>query len=81
MLARRLATSGKRLAANDINDLFHATVALASAHVIVLDSAWAEFARSLRLEHTRVFSCAPVELPNAVEAIRAYDISAFRSFE
>ena len=59
--------------------MFHATVALASAHVIVLDSAWAEFGRSLRLEQTRVYSCAPSELPNTLQAIRDYDVSAFRT--
>ena len=81
MLSRRLATSGKTLDANDVNDLFHATVALASAHVIVLDSAWAEFGRSLRLDQTRVFSGAPNELPKALQAVRDYRVSSFRLIE
>src|SRR5262249_36121260 len=53
-LVRRLLNDSKNMTDNDINDVFHAVVPLRYAHVVVLDGAWTNYAKSLKLPETDV---------------------------
>jgi hypothetical protein len=56
ILVTALLKDGKNIVVNDVCDLLHAAVALTYGHWVVLDGAWANYARQLRRDqHVRVF--------------------------
>ncbi len=75
-LSRFLIEDGKSIKDNDVVDLFHATVPLRYAVIVLLDKAWASFAKKLDLDDVQIF--AKPQLDDALEAIRAVDISRHR---
>jgi hypothetical protein len=75
-LARFLVEDGKRITDNDAVDLLHATVPLRYAVVVLLDKAWANFAKKLGLDDVQIF--AKPQLDDALEAIRSVDITRHR---
>ena len=78
-LIRLLISGGKKIKANDANDLLHAVVPLRYAIVLVFDKAWANFANSLGLrDGTHVFGTTKHGIAAALECIRTVDISQHR---
>jgi hypothetical protein len=73
MLTRCLIEGGKRIEENDVVDLLHAAIPLRYAAIVLLDKAWADFARKLRLADVQIF--AKPQLLEALEAIRQVDIT------
>jgi hypothetical protein len=57
-------------AGNDFNDVLHAAVPLRYADVVVLDSAWADIARRLKLPDTHIFAVKEGGLWAALERLR-----------
>lgn len=57
----------------------HAAVPLCFAPIVLLDTAWTNFARKLKLPDTQVY--AQRDLDAALEAIRTVDTSRFRLVE
>jgi hypothetical protein len=81
-LVRLLVTDGKKITRNDAVDLLHAVVPLRYAIVVVLDKAWASFAKRLGLkEGTHVFGCTPRGLSAALDCIETVDTSMFKHLE
>jgi len=78
-LVRFLVKDGKTITNNDAIDIMHAAVPLCFAPIVLLDTAWTNFARKLKLPDTQVF--AQPELDAALEAIRTVDTSRFRLVE
>ncbi len=72
-LSQSLITSNKRIVENDVVDILHAVIPLRYASVVLLDGAWADFARKLKLTDLQVFSRP--QLDEALEAIRTVDTS------
>lgn len=75
-LLRFLVMHNKKEKENDVIDLLHASVPLRYAHVVLLDKAWANFARKLELPDTQIF--AKPQLDQALAAIRTVDVSRYR---
>ena len=76
-LARLLVKDHKRITENDINDLFHAVVPLRYAIIVVLDKAWASYAKRLKLEDdTQIFAASERGLVGALDCMRNIDVSA-----
>jgi hypothetical protein len=69
-LIRRLLKDSKNISDNDINDVFHAVVPLGYARVVVLDSAWANYASSLKVPETDVFAATEPGLLAALDRFR-----------
>jgi hypothetical protein len=78
-LVRFLVKDGKTITNNDAIDIMHAAVPLCFAPIVLLDTAWTNFARKLKLPDAQVF--AQPELDAALEAIRTVDTSRFRLVE
>jgi hypothetical protein len=72
-LTRLLVESGKTINENDTVDLFHAAVPLRYAVVVLLDGAWADFARKLKIDGVQIF--AKPQLDEALATIRTVDVS------
>lgn len=78
-LSRLLVKDRKRITENDINDLFHAIVPLRYAMIVVLDTAWASYARRLKLDDgTQIF--APSDLASALDCMRNLDVPGHQKF-
>jgi len=76
-LVQLLIKDGKKIRNNDVFDLLHAAVPLRYAVLVVLDKAWANFAKRLQLdEETHIFSVA--ESKKALEVLRTMDTSRHR---
>ncbi len=69
-LIRRLLRDSKNMSGNDINDVFHAVMPLGYADIVVLDSAWANYARGLKIPRTHVFAATEEGLDATLECIR-----------
>jgi hypothetical protein len=78
-LLRFLEKDGKKITNNDAIDIMHAAVPLCFAPIVLLDKAWTNFARKLKLPDTEVYALR--DLDTALEAIRNIDTSGFRLVE
>lgn len=78
-LLRFLVKDGKKITNNDAIDVMHAAVPLCFAPIVLLDTAWTNFARKLKLPDTQVY--AQPDLDTALETIRTIDTSCFRLVE
>jgi hypothetical protein len=68
-----LIKDGKNITDNDVIDIMHASVALWIAPIVLLDSAWVNFSRKLKLPGVQLF--AKPELDAALSAMRTLDVS------
>jgi hypothetical protein len=70
LFRRLLKDTSKKMSDNDINDVLHAIVPLGYARVVVLDSAWANYASSLKVPETDVFAATEPGLLAALDRFR-----------
>jgi hypothetical protein len=72
-LLRFLIMDNKKVEENDVVDLLHASVPLRYAVIVLLDKAWVNFAKKLKLPDTQIF--ARPQFDEALEAIRTVNIT------
>ena len=76
-LLRFFIKDGKTIEENDMTDFLHACVPFVYAHIVMLDGAWANFARKLKLKETHVFTNGTFQdALNTMHSLRVSGIKA-----